>query len=314
MLLTCLAAPLTAPTDSGSADLWIISDQCQGKCSSAVPRVPLYSQHALAPAGRAVRLFYGDSHTGTHAYGPIGTDTVRLGGLAAPGQYLAAITDTNTSVLDAGSAGILGLGFPPISIIWRELVAADVAGSKLPGFGRADAGGSDYGARAFPSLGFLSGAAPAGPHKRGPEPSPPPSAADSFATFGPLLARLVTLEMLSRPLVVAALQRDTLSLGGGHAGTLSLGAMPPGLSEDDLTWVPVRGYKASEGGLPPPPQAPDEVYPLVWEVPIDDVYFDGAKLPRSTLSPPSLPLSALIDTVRPVIVPVSVLNSLPPPL
>lgn len=31
---------------------------------------------------------------------------------------------------------------------------------------------------------------------------------------------------------------------------------------------------------------------------IDDVYLDGEKLPRSTLSPPGIALSALIDTVR----------------
>lgn len=39
-----------------------------------------------------------------------------------------------------------------------------------------------------------------------------------------------------------------------------------------------------------------QVYPLVWEIAIDDVYLDGQKLPRSTLSSPSITLSALIDT------------------
>lgn len=40
-----------------------------------------------------------------------------------------------------------------------------------------------------------------------------------------------------------------------------------------------------------------QVYPLVWEIPVDDVYFDGQKLPRSTVSSPSISLSALLDTV-----------------
>ncbi len=41
-----------------------------------------------------------------------------------------------------------------------------------------------------------------------------------------------------------------------------------------------------------------QVYPLVWEVPLDDVYFDGVRLARSSLSPSNISLSALIDTVR----------------
>ena len=39
-----------------------------------------------------------------------------------------------------------------------------------------------------------------------------------------------------------------------------------------------------------------QVYPLVWEIALDDVYFDNAKLPRSTLSSSDITLSALIDT------------------
>ena len=41
-----------------------------------------------------------------------------------------------------------------------------------------------------------------------------------------------------------------------------------------------------------------QVFPLVWEVPLDDVYFDGVKLARSSLSSSNISLSALIDTVR----------------
>jgi len=39
------------------------------------------------------------------------------------------------------------------------------------------------------------------------------------------------------------------------------------------------------------------MYPMTWDVPIDDVLLDGQKLPRSTLSSPNISLSALIDTV-----------------
>ncbi len=36
---------------------------------------------------------------------------------------------------------------------------------------------------------------------------------------------------------------------------------------------------------------------MTWEVFMDDVYFDGVKLPRSALPSPNIQLSALIDTV-----------------
>ncbi len=40
-----------------------------------------------------------------------------------------------------------------------------------------------------------------------------------------------------------------------------------------------------------------KVYPIAWEVMLDGVYFDGKKLPNSTLSSSTIELSALIDTV-----------------
>lgn len=36
---------------------------------------------------------------------------------------------------------------------------------------------------------------------------------------------------------------------------------------------------------------------MTWEIFIDDVYLDGEKLPRSMFLPPSITLSALVDTV-----------------
>ena len=54
-----------------------------------------------------------------------------------------------------------------------------------------------------------------------------------------------------------------------------------------------------------------QVYPLVWEIAIDDVYFDDALLPRSVLSSPEITLSALIDTVCPLASPRDVHTHLP---
>ncbi|KAK7062691.1 hypothetical protein VNI00_000179 [Paramarasmius palmivorus] len=84
---------------------------------------------------------------------------------------------------------------------------------------------------------------------------------------------------------------------GGNAGILSIGELPSGVKNESLTWVPLRTYPPEEGGLNGPPDSPGEVYPIAWEIPIDDVYFDGEKLPRSTLAAPDISLSALIDTV-----------------
>ena len=95
--------------DTGSSDLWVISDSCTGNCSSSVP---LYPHSTFKNTNLDVQLHYGDSFTGTHAYGLIGQDSVGLGDIELQGQYFAAINNTNTTVLSTGSAGIFGLGFP----------------------------------------------------------------------------------------------------------------------------------------------------------------------------------------------------------
>ncbi|OBZ78046.1 Cathepsin E [Grifola frondosa] len=293
--------------DTGSADLWIVSNACPQDCAAA--GVPLYPQNALRPTGQDVRLMYGDSRTGTHASGPIGMDTVGIAGLAAADQCFAAIVDTNTTVLDTGSAGILGLGFAGISVIWRQLLSAQLNQSVAQTQKRSmalatDLATHDFSTRSvadlrrpqFPSFDFIYHAHR--PLKRDTVSMPLASAAaaiDSFSTFGPLLTRLITRQELAIPMIVITLQRDTLMLGG-DAGLLSLGALPPGVQFDQLTWVPVRAYSPDEGGLPPSPQAPDEVYPLVWEIALDDVFFDGVKLSRSTISTSNITLSALVDT------------------
>lgn len=93
--------------DTGSSDLWVISDACTN-CTSTVP---LYPQSSLQLTGLDAALYYGDSSTSTHALGPIGKDVVSLADFTLQDQYFAAVNNTNTSVLEAGSAGIFGLGF-----------------------------------------------------------------------------------------------------------------------------------------------------------------------------------------------------------
>lgn len=63
---------------------------------------------------------------------------------------------------------------------------------------------------------------------------------------------------LSFPLFTIALQRDTVEVGG-NVGLLSIGALPNWMKNESVTWVPVRMYTKEQGGLPPPPDSPNEV-------------------------------------------------------
>ena len=67
---------------------------------------------------------YGDSRTGTHAFGLIGKDTVGVAGFMLRDQYLASINDTNARVEETGSAGIFGLGFPLNRFVLREFACS----------------------------------------------------------------------------------------------------------------------------------------------------------------------------------------------
>ncbi|KAI0816835.1 acid protease [Trametes gibbosa] len=129
---------------------------------------------------------------------------------------------------------------------------------------------------------------------------------------GPLIPRLALSGAIAEPLFAITLQRDTIDVSG--KGQLTVGKLPDGVDESSITWVPVRRYAPADGGLPPPSFAPDEVYPMRWEVEIDAVYLDGEELPQSTQSADGIPnpsLSALIDTGNSLIRgPPDVVNSL----
>jgi hypothetical protein len=118
----------------------------------------------------------------------------------------------------------------------------------------------------------------------------------SYTSMGPFLARLVTQSYLASPMFTVTLQRDTIDIGG-NVGMLAIGELPVGVQNTSLTWALVTRYSPSAGGLTAPANSPDEVYPVTWEIPLDDVYLDGQKLPRSILSSANISLTALIDTV-----------------
>jgi hypothetical protein len=95
--------------DTGSSDLWVVSDKCTRGCLSSQSTYP---QASFQYSGADAELLYGDSTSGTAALGMIGKDTVSLAGLTLQDQYFVAVNQTNTTLGQTGSSGIFGLGFP----------------------------------------------------------------------------------------------------------------------------------------------------------------------------------------------------------
>ncbi|KAH8809509.1 aspartic peptidase domain-containing protein [Flagelloscypha sp. PMI_526] len=284
--------------DTGSSDLWVISSNCNDS-DVLSSNLPLYPQDSptFVSSNLDTTLLYGDSHTGTRAFGRIGQDSINLAGLHLDGQYLAAINNTNTGVTETGSVGIFGLGFPLNSAIWSNVFLASryalTTTSRrqkctIPQFSR------DYSAAFFPRFEWLTRTSRAS--NIDDTSSMTSRALASYSSQGPLLVRLIELNRLSVPGFTVSLQRNSVDKGSGNVGLLSIGEFPPRLCEEDFHWVPLRHYLPSQGGLHPPNDIPNETYPISWEIYLDDVYLDGHKLPRSNLSSPAIALSALVDT------------------
>lgn len=118
---------------------------------------------------------------------------------------------------------------------------------------------------------------------------------NSIPTTGPLLPRMASTGSIGLPMFTVTLQRDTIDSSTSH-GQFTIGTLPDGVDNSSLTWVPVRLYSTSEGGMQSPTFASNELYPLRWEVPLDGVFLDGQQLPNSNISSPSTQVTALIDT------------------
>lgn len=81
---------------------------------------------------------------------------------------------------------------------------------------------------------------------------------DSYSDIAPFLGRLIATNQIDGPLFSVTLQRDTIDIGG-NSGQISVGELPLGVENGNLTWVPVRRYSEAEGGLSGPSDAPYEV-------------------------------------------------------
>ncbi|GJJ10883.1 hypothetical protein Clacol_005111 [Clathrus columnatus] len=279
--------------DTGSSDIWVVSVDCQEDiCHTGLP---LYPPETFQPANLPIRINFGDSVSGSHVAGEIGTDTIILAGMEIQGQYFASINETNNNILDFHAVGLFGLGFPTE----RQVTFVFVYLKFFKTFKFSSVVFAELFKRQFPNDTSLpstfvpvineSSLVPENSTPSSSVAETPDDLLNSFGLEGPLMARL-SQDVLASPQFTLTLEREKFDVGG-QEGLLSIGELPSGVNNDSLTWVEVRRYTADEGGI----VSDTEVYPIGWEVPIDDVFIDGQLLPLSTLSP-NISLTALIDS------------------
>ena len=95
-----------------------------------------------------------------------------------------------------------------------------------------------------------------------------------------------------------SLQREVPTSTGSNAGVMTIGGLPSGISNDSLTWVPVKRYNASvvlteRVGIVNKPVSPtlaqeiDSIVPtapMEWEALIDGLYLEGTLLKNSSVN------------------------------
>jgi len=142
------------------------------------------------------------------------------------------------------------------SVIWNKLLVTKSAQET----GIEDRSLPSFSSRIFPDLSRIRGRRTLVTRgtSGGSSSSSVGDALASFATNGPLLPRLILTGALASPIFAISLQRDTVDIGGNQ-GILSIGELPAGIAAENLTWVPLRGYTVTEGGLPAPEDSPNEV-------------------------------------------------------
>ncbi|TFK67414.1 acid protease [Pluteus cervinus] len=107
--------------DTGSSDLWVITDKCVAHtCRGANDQ--RYPSAGMKTVGADVKMLYGDSTTGTFASGVVAQDVAVIAGIAIDNQMFAAINDTSNTVVQFGTSGIFGLGFPSGSKVQEAVV------------------------------------------------------------------------------------------------------------------------------------------------------------------------------------------------
>ncbi|KAJ3771658.1 aspartic peptidase domain-containing protein [Lentinula raphanica] len=229
--------------------------------------------------------------------------TASCGKLIAPSYPMSSFNASGSSVtMNYGDSTTGTTASGPVGFETATLAGIAIQGQLFAAVNSTTNTVVQDGAAGIFGLGFPSGSniqaalveAESGPLK------PTDSFVEDTYKYGPLLSRIAsTTDGLEDDVFSISLQRSEIDVGIDN-GTLTIGKLPDGVNNASLTWVPVRLYSASEGGLTPPTFASNEVYPFRWEIDIDGVYLDGKLLSNSTIPATggvdNQRVSALIDT------------------
>ncbi|KAG9121485.1 Type I transmembrane sorting receptor [Ceratobasidium sp. 392] len=117
--------------DTGSADLWVPSANCQDEgCQKKKRYTTSSSSTVFQPSPeRTFKIAYGDGSSTVS--GPIFADTVSVGGLSATGQAFSAVTQSSNVFAQDPSDGIMGLGFSAISYIGAPTFFENLVSQKI---------------------------------------------------------------------------------------------------------------------------------------------------------------------------------------
>ncbi|RAH49808.1 pepsin-like aspartic protease [Aspergillus brunneoviolaceus CBS 621.78] len=101
--------------DTGSADFWVLDTRLNKTLDGHTQYNPANSTTFKDMPGATFNVSYGDN---SFAAGPVGTDTVNIGGAIVKNQAIGIPTEVSQSFIeDTNSNGLVGLGFSSINSI-----------------------------------------------------------------------------------------------------------------------------------------------------------------------------------------------------
>ncbi|PIL23083.1 hypothetical protein GSI_14391 [Ganoderma sinense ZZ0214-1] len=271
--------------DTKWEDISVISTSCKKGLQCTSETLPRYNTSiSFEPIGSPIMGYNITEDRAGHSIdigARVGRDTVTFAGLTLPNQSLVAIDNFTTAggayPFD-GAVGRLGLAFP-------------TSGNNLAGL-------VAFGALVKWSISFVDGHVLTPKYQLNNSPSLSTLEweeqwLEHIQDIGGFIPRLVASGGIERPLFAITLQRETIDISGN--GQLTIGRLPDGIDESNITWVPVRLIPPEDGGWASPSFAPNETYPRGWEIVLDAVFFDGKNVTDNTTRTSHPTLSAAID-------------------
>ncbi|KAF8823970.1 hypothetical protein HHX47_DHR9000475 [Lentinula edodes] len=110
--------------DTGSSDLWVPSSLCNSTACSSKHKYNASSSSTSQNETGTFSIQYGDGST---VSGSIYSDTVTFAGVKVQRQRFSAVTNLSSSFASDPVDGVLGLGFPSISILKADPVFVSAA-------------------------------------------------------------------------------------------------------------------------------------------------------------------------------------------